>query len=339
MRLPKQEATTTMSSLKRAAARVLARMSPERGAKTVALSKLITHPPDAAVGINGHINSAVDSAEVGATPSLPPLWNAWWCGSCYRVNYVGDGGLLTGPCIGCLRIDPVMNSYMLDPDEVVESKSGTGKLHSVDGDSVNGEGGGVASSGLSAPEESEYDDIEPSAINFGDHHYSSASDQDDDTSNHEKTDQEVSKYSFFDRLEHYMERMPIKDSNRKSVELAIMVEAGSAVREMSTMKKDQRATSFLHEYLDILANIPDSRFDEPITRRNMEQRFKGMRSGEMTAENMLRKYETEMTTLKKFSYKFGNLSNLPSGTTQLQQMRKPIVAKLWVEKFPVSLMF
>ena len=47
-----------------------------------------------------------------------------------------------------------------------------------------------------------------------------------------KTDQEVSKYSFYDRLEHYMERELIKEENRKSVELAIMVEAGSNVHEM-----------------------------------------------------------------------------------------------------------
>ncbi len=32
------------------------------------------------------------------------------------------------------------------------------------------------------------------------------------------------KYSFYDRLEHYMERELIKEENRKSVELAIMVE-------------------------------------------------------------------------------------------------------------------
>ena len=51
----------------------------------------------------------------------------------------------------------------------------------------------------------------------------------------------------------------------------------------------------------------------------------------------MRKYESEMTLLKKFAYKypgFGNLSKLPSGTAQLQQLRKPIVAKLWVEANP-----
>ncbi len=41
--------------------------------------------------------------------------------------------------------------------------------------------------------------------------------------------------------------------------------------------------------------------------------FKGMRKGgDMTLTNLLRKYEGELTSLKKFAYKFpgfGNLSN------------------------------
>jgi hypothetical protein len=70
----------------------------------------------------------------------------------------------------------------------------------------------------------------------------------------------------------------------------------------------------------------------------MQLRFKGMRKGgDMNPTNLLRKYETEMTSLKKFAYKFpgfGNLSKLPSGTAQLQQLRRPIVAKLWAEQNP-----
>jgi hypothetical protein len=38
-----------------------------------------------------------------------------------------------------------------------------------------------------------------------------------------------------------MERELIKEENRKSVELAIMVEAGSNVREMGVMTKELRA--------------------------------------------------------------------------------------------------
>jgi len=64
-----------------------------------------------------------------------------------------------------------------------------------------------------------------------------------------------------------------------------------------------------------------------------------VRRGEMNAENLFRKYESEMTNLKKFAYKFpgvGDLSKLPSGTAQLQQLKRPVVRKLWVQKFPVS---
>ena len=167
----------------------------------------------------------------------------------------------------------------------------------------------------------------------------SLDEDDDDDSMGEKTDQEVSKYSFYDRLEHYMERELIKDENRKSVELAIMVEAGANVREMGTMTKELRASRFQSEYISIISEIPDSRFEDDSLRASMQTRFKGMRKGEMTAENLLRKYESEITTLRRFAYKFpgvGNLSKLPSGTAQLQQLRKPLVAKLWIEKNPVS---
>jgi hypothetical protein len=156
----------------------------------------------------------------------------------------------------------------------------------------------------------------------------------------EKTDLEVSKYSFFDRLEHYMDHETIKEDNRKAVELALMVEAGSIVREMGTMTKEQRSTRFFREYISLIGDIPDSRFEDGGVRQNMEQRFKGMRRGEMNAENLFRKYESEMTNLKKFAYKFpgvGDLSKLPSGTAQLQQLKRPVVRKLWVQKFPVSL--
>ena len=154
-----------------------------------------------------------------------------------------------------------------------------------------------------------------------------------------KTDQEVSKYSFYDRLEHYMERELIKEENRKSVKLAIMVEAGANVREMGVMTKELRANRSHSEYVSIIAEIPDTRFEDDSLRASMQHCFKGMRKGEMTAENLLRKYESELTTLRRFAYKFpgvgGNLSKLPSGTAQLQQLRRPLVAKLWVEKNPV----
>jgi hypothetical protein len=112
----------------------------------------------------------------------------------------------------------------------------------------------------------------------------------------------------------------IKEENRKSVELAIMVEAGANVREMGVMTKELRANRSHSEYVSIIAEIPDTRFEDDSLRASMQHRFKEMRKGEMSAENLLRKYESELTTLRRFTYKFpgvGNLRKLPSGTAWL----------------------
>jgi hypothetical protein len=60
------------------------------------------------------------------------------------------------------------------------------------------------------------------------------------------TDAEASMYSLLDHLEHYMERALISVSNCKSVELAIMVETGTKVREMDPMKKELKEKAFLN---------------------------------------------------------------------------------------------
>jgi len=144
----------------------------------------------------------------------------------------------------------------------------------------------------------------------------------------------VSKYSIFERLEHYMDRVPICQENRGTVEIAIMVEAGSVVREMGTMTKERREIAFYEQYMNLLAEIPDEMIVDNETRDAMKTRFKGMRKGDMNANNLLRKYEGEIAALKKFAYSFpgfGDLNKLPSGTPQLQHLRKPVVNKLWVE--------
>ena len=196
---------------------------------------------------------------------------------------------------------------------------------------------------MSSPDDSSQDSSSVSSGGgLGIGNLSFSGEEDDDDFEGEKTDQEVSKYSFYDRLEHYMERELIKEENRMSVELAIMVEVGANVREMGVMTKELRANRFHSEYVSIIAEIPDTRFEDDSLRASMQHRFKEMRKGEMSAENLLRKYESELTTLRIFAYKFpgvGNLSKLLSGTAQLQQLRRPLVAKLWVEKNPVRQVF
>ena len=58
------------------------------------------------------------------------------------------------------------------------------------------------------------------------------------------TDNEVSKYSFYSRLTHYMEGHKISESNRAAVELCLLSEAGAFVRNMDPMKKDIKERAF-----------------------------------------------------------------------------------------------
>ena len=55
----------------------------------------------------------------------------------------------------------------------------------------------------------------------------------------EPTDAEVGKYSFHERLVHYMGGEKIFPSNRKAVELVLLIEAGAYVRGLNPMRKLQ----------------------------------------------------------------------------------------------------
>ena len=78
------------------------------------------------------------------------------------------------------------------------------------------------------------------------------------------TDNEVSKYSFFARLMHYMDGNKISDANRAAVEVCISVEAGAAVRSMDLMKKEKKEKAFFDKYMDILDEIEDDQFDHEL---------------------------------------------------------------------------
>jgi hypothetical protein len=138
---------------------------------------------------------------------------------------------------------------------------------------------------------------------------SRSSEADDD---YKRTDLEVSKYPFVERLDHYMERYLISEENRRSVELAIMVEAGSIVREMGTMTKERRDQAYYQEYMSLISEIPSECFMDDGVRPQMQLRFKGMRKGgDTNPTNLHHKYETEMTSIKKFPG-FGNLTSSPA---------------------------
>ena len=177
---------------------------------------------------------------LGLLPSsFPPLWNAWWCGGCRSLHFVGDGGELKGACFVCGDINPVRNDIMLDPDEVVELRANPGLSYD---NTLRGNAGPTTSFGQKTTTTSfgqkttgitEDDLLASSPSSF---------EADDD---YERTDLEVSKYPFIERLDHYMERYQISEENRRSVELAIMVEAGSIVREMGTMTEGEKGAGVL----------------------------------------------------------------------------------------------
>ena len=142
-------------------------------------------------------------------------------------------------------------------------------------------------------------------------------DVDDDMDNDMPTDAEASKYSFLYCLEHYMDRAIITEDNHKAVELVIMVETGTTVREMDPMKKEVKEKVFLHSYVSIIEEIPDKCFEDAATRPAMLLAYKGAQKKILEGGTLWRKYKNELNKVRKFALKFpgfGSLARLPSGT-------------------------
>ena len=133
-------------------------------------------------------------------------------------------------------------------------------------------GGGCAASGQKSTDMPELLDQQPQEE---DYFSAGGDDVDNDMDDDIPTDAEASKYSFLDRLEHYMERAFITEDNCKAVELAIMVEAGATVREMDPTKKEIKEKAFLNNYVCIIEEITDERFEDICTRPAMLLAYKG----------------------------------------------------------------
>ena len=57
---------------------------------------------------------------------------------------------------------------------------------------------------------------------------------------------------------------------------------------------------------------------------------------------MYQKQETEINNIRKFAAKFpgvGDMSKLPSGSTQVRDMMEPHIIRLWKLKHPVRLLY
>ena len=125
----------------------------------------------------------------------------------------------------CQVRNPIRNHVMLDPDEREELRRMTGLSYQTQSSGVAysppSPSRGVKTSCMSSPDDSSQDCSSVGSdggLGSGNLSFSPGEEDDDDFEG-EKTDQEVSKYSFYDRLEHYMERELIREENRKSVKL------------------------------------------------------------------------------------------------------------------------
>jgi hypothetical protein len=113
-----------------------------------------------------------------------------------------------------------------------------------------------------------------------------------------------------------MERPLINHGNRKTIELAIMIEAGTHVRDRHQIKKEERERLFLSEYMNII-------FESAGIHTKMLHYYKDACKKEMDGGQMWCYYKNELNEVKKIAYKFlgvANISQLPSGTNQLRQM-------------------
>jgi hypothetical protein len=151
------------------------------------------------------------------------------------------------------------------------------------------------------------------------------------------TDNEVSKYSFFARLMHYMDGNKVSGANRAAVEVCILVETGAAVRSMDPMKKEKKEKAFFNKYMGILDKIEDDQLKNDSICEAMRRSYKKAKL-DNNATRLWQKYESDLTELRNFVKKLPgvcSLSELPSGSNQLRHMKMPLVQKPWIEKHSV----
>jgi hypothetical protein len=106
---------------------------------------------------------------------------------------------------------------------------------------------------------------------------------------------------------------------------------------MDAMKKATREEALLRKYMSIVNDINDGRFEDNSVWRDLLNRYKGAKK-QLSGENLLRKLDLEMMDVQKFASRFPGFNNpaeLPSGRTQLRQMKNPVIPKLWTKLYLV----
>ncbi len=102
------------------------------------------------------------------------------------------------------------------------------------------------------------------------------------------TDAEVGHYTFHERLIHYMDGEKISPSNRKAVELVLLVEAGMYVCGLNLMRKLQMGDIILKKYQWLIGEIAPNHFVCESVCNDMLTGYKGVKIS-LTGETLWRK--------------------------------------------------
>ena len=176
------------------------------------------------------VQDEVNKEEQDKVLVSPPPWNAWYSSCCHVPHYIDDGGALEGKCDMCVNIRPKGQDIMLDPDQLAELK----KSPCLSFDTLM-----VGNTCFHSPSPPELPASNPrgqvrkSPNFFEEMGWGKMSGLTDDTSFMiTKLRGLISKwYLLFEPHHHYMEHVPIGKENHGTLELAIMVETGSIVRQ------------------------------------------------------------------------------------------------------------
>jgi hypothetical protein len=131
------------------------------------------------------------------------------------------------------------------------------------------------------------------------------------------TDEAVSKYSFIDRLVLYMDGKRISMDNCKSVEICIMIECGTHVRNMDPMRRERQEEIILCKYTSVINSIKAMQFASDSVQAAMLLMYSGGKK-HLTGPTLWRQMEKVMSDTKLFGPKFPGVksaSDLPSGLT------------------------
>jgi hypothetical protein len=112
------------------------------------------------------------------------------------------------------------------------------------------------------------------------------------------------------------------------------------VRTRDTLRTAGMEDRIFDKYVNIICYIEDEHFETDSVRMKMLHRFKAGKQ-DLCRRNLLRKWKSETANIRSFWYKFPGvrwMSDLPSGSNQINHTKKPYIASLWAKENPVRCM-